>query len=465
MENHNIKCSTQNHANQNASKYCSECNINMCNKCLEAHLILFNNHHLLDLSGDITKLFNGFCKEENHSNRLEYFCKTHNQLCCLSCIGKDENHESSKHKNCKICFIYDIKDNKKNNLDKSIKILEDLSNNINEIIDKSKGLIKKFNEDKEKLKYKIQLIITNLRNKINEREDEILSALDSEFNKLYPSEKEMKDFEKIPKKIENILSKKEDIDKKLNDSFLLNSYINDCLNIENEFKEINEKVDSLNKYNHNSKIKIYFFPEEKDMNKIYDNIKSFGKIYQNETEVKSFFLSKEEKENKNLNDKIDKLKNEFKSNKYNLQRQLDDVKNQLKHSKICFTMRSRCALHKCLDVNDMSYGNSPHLWDYIHNNNNQIFELENNFDGTYSIKCSASGLYLGIDADRIAFRRRNENAQSFYLNHFDDGYYLFQEKGGGIIDLTDFHTHNGANIGKCHRNNSAAQQWKLVAHL
>ena len=73
-------------------------------------------------------------------------------------------------------------------------------------------------------------------------------------------------------------------------------------------------------------------------------------------------------------------------------------------------MRSRCVLNKCLDTKDLSYGNPPHLWEYSENNKNQIFEIEKNDDGTYSIKNSVSGLYLGMDGDRIA-----ENSQSFNI--------------------------------------------------
>ena len=437
--------------------------------------------------GDITHIFNGFCKEDKHSNKLEFFCETHNQLCCLSCIGKDKNIEIAKHKNCKICNIYDIKNDKKNNLDKNIKILEDLSTNINDIIDKSKNIYEKLNNNKEELKAKIQRIMTNIRNKLNEREDKLFLSLESLFHKLCPSEKEIKDLGKIPKKIKALLEKRKDIDKKLEDTFLLNSYINDCINIENDSKEFQLMIDSINKYNQNSEIKVYFFPEETEINKIYNNIKLFGRIYQDKKEIKSFFISEDDKEIKELKEKIKELReeiiqikdknkieyNQLKKNRDDIKNQLDKQKNdndalskKLKSSKICFTMRSRCALNKCLDTKNLNYGNSPHLWDYVHNNKNQIFELVNNFNGTYSIKCSASGLYLGFDNDKISFRHRNENSQYFNVYHFDEGYYLFQEKNGGVIDLSNFKTYNGANIGKCpRRNNSNAQQWKLEIHL
>jgi prefoldin subunit 5 len=202
-------------------------------------------------------------------------------------------------------------------------MLEDLSNIIKDKIKKLSAVYKKLNDNKEDLKSKIQKTITNIRNKINEREDELFSTLDSIFSDICPSEKIMKDFEKMPKKIEELLQKKNDIEKKLDDSFILNSYINDCINIENDLKDINEKIALINKYAHNSEIKICFFPEEKDMDIIFNNIKSFGKIYQEEKEVKNFFISEESKEIKNLNNKIDELKKKMD----NITRQLNNEKN------------------------------------------------------------------------------------------------------------------------------------------
>ena len=162
----------------------------------------------------------------------------------------------------------------------------------------------------------------------------------------------------------------------------------------------------------------------------------------------------------------------LKKNKDDIQNQLNrekennnNIQNKLNRSKIRFTIRSKCALNKCLDSASLAYGTSPHLWDYRYNNENQIFELENNFDGTYSIKNSASGLYIGIDVDRIAFRKRHENSQSFYVHHYGDGFYLFEEKCGAVIDLGNYRTENGSGIGKCAKNGSNAQQWKLVAHI
>ena len=437
------QCSMINHTGQKSIKFCDKCKIFMCHQCLVHHKALFYNHYLIDLTQDNKNLFTEICQEDNHSNKLELFCKTHNKLCCSTCTEKN-----GKHNKCQICKIEDIKEEKKNNLEKNLKALEDLSVNINDSIDKYKNYYERMEELKEELKSKIMKIFTNIRNKLNEREDKLLTELDTLSLNIYPSEKILNECERIPKKIKELLAKKKLLDEKLNNSNSLNSYIYDCINIENEFSKIKEIQDLVNKYNINSETKIFFFPEENDLEPIYNDIKSIGKIYQKENEKSNYYITQSHKEN------------------IELKKELERIKAELKNSKICFTMHSRCALNKCLDTKNLKYGNSPHLWEYSQNNLNQIFELEKNKDGTFWIKNSSSGLYLGFDAYKISFRRKNENSQSFYINHFDDGYYLFQEKFGGVIDLTDFHTENGSNIGKCGgRNNSEAQQWKLVIHI
>ena len=361
---------------------------------------------------------------------------------------------------------------KKLNFENNIKTLENISNNMNESVDKIKNFYEKVQEIKENMKSKIMKVITNIRNKLNEREDEILKEIDTTFLKISPDEKMIKEYELIPKKISEILKNKELIEKKLEDKFLLNSYINDCIIIENDFAKIKVINDSINKYNINIEkdIKIYFYPEENEneINNIYNDIKSFGIIYQNEADKKNLFINESTKQINELNKNLSEIQKNLDEKEKLLNSEINtssNLRQLLNNSKIRFTIRSRCALNKCLDTKSLAYGNSAHLWEYSRNNANQIFELENNNDGTYRIKNSYSGFYLGFDEYTIAFRKKNENSQSFYMHHFDDGFYLFQEKSGGIIDLSNFHTENGSNIGKCGRNNSEAQQWKLVVHL
>ena len=60
----------------------------MCNKCEKFHLKLFSDHQIYNLDKQIDEIFTGFCKESNHPNRLEFFCKNHNTLCCAACLCK-----------------------------------------------------------------------------------------------------------------------------------------------------------------------------------------------------------------------------------------------------------------------------------------------------------------------------------------------------------------------------------------
>ena len=137
MDNKIRKCSLNSHNEIDAIYYCQECKIYICNKCEKLHSELFLNHHLFNLGENIDELFTGFCKIKNHQNQLDYFCKTHNELCCANCITKIKSKGNGQHTDCNICNIEDIIDEKKNKLNNNIKILEDLSNtfvnSINEI--------------------------------------------------------------------------------------------------------------------------------------------------------------------------------------------------------------------------------------------------------------------------------------------------------------------------------------------
>ena len=50
--------------------------------------ILLKSHLVNNLYTNNNDIFTGICKEKNHINKLEYFCKNHNQLCCAACITK-----------------------------------------------------------------------------------------------------------------------------------------------------------------------------------------------------------------------------------------------------------------------------------------------------------------------------------------------------------------------------------------
>ena len=182
MEKKKQKCSLLEHEEIDAIKYCFECKVYLCNKCENFHSKLLRNHHIYDLNQDIKEIFTGFCKEENHLDKLEFFCREHNQLCCASCICKIKRKGKGEHNDCNICNIEDIKDEKKNKLNENIKNLENLSKTIDKTIEEIQNISGKINSKKEKLKLDVQKYFTNIRNSINQKEDELLLEIDNKFN-------------------------------------------------------------------------------------------------------------------------------------------------------------------------------------------------------------------------------------------------------------------------------------------
>ena len=239
MEKGNNKCFQIEHANIEVTIYCQECKIFMCNKCEKNHLELFKNfHHIFKLEKNINEIFTGFCKEEYHTDELLYFCKNHNKLCCAECITKIKDKRNGQHNNCDICLIEDIEEEKRNKLKDNLKLLEKISNNLEESINELKKIFEKMNENKENIKVKIKKIFTKLRNAINNREDELLLEVDKYSKNIFFNEDIIKEGEKLPNRIKESLEKGKIIDNKWKNN-KLNLLINDCLNIENNIKEIN----------------------------------------------------------------------------------------------------------------------------------------------------------------------------------------------------------------------------------
>ena len=279
MENNKKKCNFKEHKELDAITYCQECQIYLCNKFSTYHDGLFENHHLLKISDNINNIFTGYCSEYNHRNLLKYFCRNHNILCCAACIAKIKDKGDGKHKDCDVCIIDKIKDEKKNKLKENIKKLEDLSKGFEKSMNDIKMLFKKINDDKDELKESIQKIFTQLRNKLNEREDELLNNIEEEFTKVYQcDDKLIKEYEKLPNKIKESIEKGKLIDKEWNNDNEIISSINDCINLENNIKNILIINDNLKNQDKYQKIKIQFLPKESGINDFSHEIKNFGKI-------------------------------------------------------------------------------------------------------------------------------------------------------------------------------------------
>ena len=120
MEFQKYKCSSEEHKSLDAIKYCQKCDTYFCNKCEKLHSELFKKHQTFQIDKVIDELFTGFCKEKDHQNKLNYFCKDHNKLCCANCIAKIKTRENGKHFDCNVCDINDICNDKKKNLSNNI---------------------------------------------------------------------------------------------------------------------------------------------------------------------------------------------------------------------------------------------------------------------------------------------------------------------------------------------------------
>ena len=274
MENERKKCYNKNHKEINAIFYCEICKVYLCNKCENFHSDLFQDHILINIDKDIKEVFTGLCKEKEHLNKLKYFCKNHNQLCCAACITKIKGEGDGQHTDCDICLVDEIKLEKKNKLKENIKYLEDLSKNFQQSIDKLKQIYEKIGNDKEQLKLYIQKIFTKIRSEINEREDKILNEVDEVYKNIYFDESLVKKREKISNQIKSNLEESKKIDNDWEDNNKSLYLIHNSINIENNIKYISEINDSVNKYS-NIDMKIKFYSENESL---LNAIKNFGKI-------------------------------------------------------------------------------------------------------------------------------------------------------------------------------------------
>ena len=309
MENKQSNCSAKDHQEIKAISFCQECRLYMCENCKKIHLDLYN-HHQLDLNDEKHDMLLGICKENNHNYNLEYFCKTHNKLICLACIASIKQKGKGQHKNCKVCIIEDIKEEKAKKLKENIAILESLYNSVKESLENVKKNIEDVDIKKEEMKINIQKIFTKIRNEINNKEDELLLKIDKKFDNLVFKESSLKDYDKSSKSIKIFLDEKNLVDKEWKDENII-SLINECINVENNIKNLKKLSNDLKK---NESKKIYNVDnnfQEEQINNFIKSISTLGDIYynfefENNTDEKQKYILSGEIENiitKNVEDK------------------------------------------------------------------------------------------------------------------------------------------------------------------
>ena len=276
-------CSYQGHEKIISNIYCTFCKVYMCTKCEPFHSKLLPNHKVLNIekinADDISQ---ELCHQENHNLEFQFYCKDHNKLCCAKCVTKIKNKENGMHKDCDVCTIEEIKNEKMNNLNQNINNLEILSKNFEESINKLKDIFEKINDNKEDIKVRIQKIFTKIRNELNNREDLLLKEVDDIFENKFFGEEIIKKGEKLPNKIKKSLERCKAIGNNIDENKII-SLINDCISIEENINEINNINNSINKYNKLVDVKVFFSPNEEDsqLKKLIENINYLGRVFMN----------------------------------------------------------------------------------------------------------------------------------------------------------------------------------------
>ena len=359
------KCSSNKHKEINAISFCQECNIYMCNKCANYHKENFENHYKYEIGKD--NIIATLCKEKNHRDELNFYCKNHNSLCCGICISKIKRDGYGQHTDCDVCMIETIIEEKKNKLNENLKFLENISFAIEKSMEELKNITVKINKEKENLKLKVSKIFTKLRNALNDREDELLLDIDNKFNEFIFDENIIKQNEKLPNKIKEFLIKGKSIENELkNNNNKISIYINECIGIENSINNIKLLNESIEKFN-SQKISYKFIPEEEnEINKIIDIIKLFGDCKINEEgnyiqNLESLIIKENKQYNQILKSWINQNKNIKAKLLYRLTRDGDIIS---KFHELCDNKGPTLTLFL---VNDGNIGGiyTPLAWDKI----------------------------------------------------------------------------------------------------
>ena len=278
----NKKCSLEEHKEYDAIIYCHECKIFICNKCKNYHSKLFNNNHkIINLDNNMCKIndtFSNICQEKNHNNKLEFYCKDHNRLCCAACLCKIKIKGNGNHKDCDVCSIKKITKKKKNQLIENIKYLEELSKTIEQSINELKKNYLIINENKEKIKMMVHKIFTEIRNSINKREDELMIEVDKIYDNTFFKESLIKESEALPNKIKALIKRGNFEENEWKEKIKLPKLINECIFIENNIRDIKIIDENIKKNNSIQNLNIVFEPKEDEINNFLEKIKQFGNI-------------------------------------------------------------------------------------------------------------------------------------------------------------------------------------------
>ena len=314
-KNNNQKCSSIEHKEINAVIFCQNCKVYFCNKCENFHSKIFQGHLITNLANEKNNvIFTGLCQENNHMSALEYYCKSHNKLCCGLCITKIKDEKNGQHKDCLITSLKEIKSEKEEKFKNNYNKLQEISKSIEPLITQLKNRKIDINKKKEQIMNEIQKIFTKLRTVLNNREDELLKEVEEAYKKNCFDDNIIKESEKISGKTKKCLDSVNDLKTIKEKNKELNFEINFYIEFEKNLNKIDDLIQIINKLNS----KTYELNLEVNNDKLESDIKKFGKINQitKEIEIKKIKFEKknvvkiiEMKDTKFININSIKIKN------------------------------------------------------------------------------------------------------------------------------------------------------------
>ena len=149
----------------------------------------------------------------------------------------------------------------------------------------------------------------------------------------------IKKAEKLPKQIKLSLEKGKLLDKEWDENHIY-SYVNDCINIENNIKIINIINENINKCNSANKANIKFSPNEDSLQYFLETVKSFGKLNGNKYSFRECPNNMKENrkyivtgENKNILTKIGNSESMGTICEYELDKSIEEHKWKIKFLK------------------------------------------------------------------------------------------------------------------------------------
>ncbi|XP_063410741.1 uncharacterized protein LOC134693765 [Mytilus trossulus] len=146
------------HISKAAEEYCPVCEEALCTECKDHHNLANASKNHQTISIDEYNKLPAFIREikqycEEHGNRFEFFCPTHNELCCKRCI-------TTTHNECKgYKVIEDFVDKYSKSsaaLDEYEQTLKDVEENIQTAIVDRKYNLEEFKKQKQSFKTQIK---------------------------------------------------------------------------------------------------------------------------------------------------------------------------------------------------------------------------------------------------------------------------------------------------------------------